>query len=290
MAKAIPAFSYTGTYSTDADDTYWYIYCTGDGVLTFNYEKTIDACLVGGGAGGYADAGKGGGGGAVNNANGLSVQAGTEYSIVIGTGGAAGTKENNNAPKSPKPGGATTAFDQTASGGKIGGGGAGGSGTGHGGAAGAAGSYAFDSSAYSRYGGCGGGGGNIYACAGGAGGDGGGGKGGKGANNGIDGTNGANGVTNTGGGGGGGGADVTWDGHYQEPGDGGKGGSGIVIIRGTQDDKLPVYFNGTQLTELFFNGTQIGSLVYNGTQVFMRGLTWGKKKALSCAAAHTATA
>ena len=51
---------------------------------------------------------------------------------------------------------------------------------------------------------------------------------------------------------------------------GGKGGSGIVIIRGEQDDELPVYFDRTRLQRLFFNGLEIEHLIYNGTQVFMR--------------------
>ena len=48
------------------------------------------------------------------------------------------------------------------------------------------------------------------------------------------------------------------------------GGSGIVILRGTQDDLIPVVFNGTQLSELYFNGVKVTSLIYNGARLFIR--------------------
>lgn len=46
------------------------------------------------------------------------------------------------------------------------------------------------------------------------------------------------------------------------------GGSGIVILRGTEDDILPVIFNGTQLTKLIYNGTTVEHLIYNGQQLY----------------------
>ena len=49
---------------------------------------------------------------------------------------------------------------------------------------------------------------------------------------------------------------------------GGDGGSGIVILRGTEDDVLPVIFNGTQLTQLIYNGTTVEHLIYNGQQLY----------------------
>ena len=39
MAKKIPKFSYTGQCSTGSDDTYWYIFLTTSGTLTFEYAK-----------------------------------------------------------------------------------------------------------------------------------------------------------------------------------------------------------------------------------------------------------
>ena len=48
------------------------------------------------------------------------------------------------------------------------------------------------------------------------------------------------------------------------------GGSGIVILRGTQDDLIPVVFDGTQLSELYFNGVKMTSLIYNGARLFIR--------------------
>ena len=46
MAKKIPAFTYTGQYSTMNNDSYWYIFLTTSGTLTFTYAKTsIDVGL-----------------------------------------------------------------------------------------------------------------------------------------------------------------------------------------------------------------------------------------------------
>ena len=50
MAKKIPKFSYTGQCSTGSDDTYWYIFLTTSGTLTFEYAKAgVDVGCVGGG-------------------------------------------------------------------------------------------------------------------------------------------------------------------------------------------------------------------------------------------------
>ena len=76
---------------------------------------------------------------------------------------------------------------------------------------------------------------------------------------------GKNGTANTGGGGGGAGPQGN-DTDGEHPG--GKGGSGIVCIRNSADDVLPVIFNGTQLTQLIYNGTTIQHLIYNGQQLY----------------------
>ena len=46
--------------------------------------------------------------------------------------------------------------------------------------------------------------------------------------------------------GGGGGGGIINEGDYGRPG--GAGGSCIVILRGTEDDMLPIIFNGTQIS------------------------------------------
>ena len=58
--------------------------------------------------------------------------------------------------------------------------------------------------------------------------------------------------------------------YQSRPGKAGSGGSGIVIIRGTQDDYIPVIFNGTQLDRIIYNGVTLTSLIYNGTKLYCR--------------------
>lgn len=48
------------------------------------------------------------------------------------------------------------------------------------------------------------------------------------------------------------------------------GGSGVVIIRGTEDDLIPVFFNGTQLSKIIFNGVTLTGLIKDGTRIFAR--------------------
>ncbi|MBP3283992.1 MAG: hypothetical protein J6M02_00640 [Clostridia bacterium] len=239
---AIPDFSYSGSYSTSSDATYWYIYLKSSGTLKFTSDVVVDTCIVGGGAGGSSSNGgsqPGGGGGKVVNRLNVSLTSGKGYSITVGAGGAVNTA-----------GSSSSAFGTTAAGGSKGGGGS------SGGGAGSAGSYAFDSSSYSRYGGGGGGGGSGgNGGAGGAGGAGGGGKGAQGACFSRSCTAATAGGTNTGGGGGGQGGDHTWkdsDGSYSWNGGGSaaKGGSGIVIIRGkfNQSDVLPFSYTGNSMT------------------------------------------
>ena len=77
--------------------------------------------------------------------------------------------------------------------------------------------------------------------------------------------------TGAGGTGGPGGGYVDEDSRYDSKGgQAAAGGSGIVILRGTQDDLIPVVFNGTQLSELYFNGVKVTSLIYNGARLFIR--------------------
>ena len=84
----------------------------------------------------------------------------------------------------------------------------------------------------------------------------------------MDGGYGHPGQANTGGGAGGPG------GGYEgsQGGEAAAGGSGIVILRGTQDDLLPVFFNGVQLSEIWLNGVKAGGLIRDGVRVFMRAI------------------
>lgn len=269
MATKIPEFSYTGKYSTEIKNGYWYIYLKSSGTLKFTYAKTLSACIVGGGAGGLG-AGhnrwtSGGKGGTVNNVSGISAAANTGYAITIGSGGPQGDTNGG----SYHSGSASSAFGYSASGGSGGADGTyGNSGDPYGGQIGSAGdkgadgTYAFGDTTLRRYGANGGNGGSRKDTYGGNGGDYGGGRGGGGARGGRKPA--VAGTANTGSGGGGRGAadDYNWGGSAAA------GGSGIVILRGTEDDFLPVKFNGTQLTELIYNGTTVQHLIYNGQQLY----------------------
>lgn len=271
MAKKIPAYAYTGEHEATSDERYWYIRLKSDGRLKFDYAKTIDVCLVGGGGGGlsvdhYGSSGaSGGGGGDVKNLSGVTMAAGEEKAVTIGAGGAPA-----------EDGRATSAFGQSAAGGTAGAGGSGGKDTGGIGADGDAGVRAFGDSAAAYYGGDGGGGagGQTGDDGMGKGGAGGGGDGGKGGSPGVRGGDGEDGDANTGGGGGGGGSGNSYA--YDTGvvnvfgGMGGAGGSGVVIIRGTQDDLIPVFFNGTQLSAVWLNGTKAAGLIYDGVRVYIR--------------------
>ena len=265
MATKIPAFSYTGQYRTEMRGGTWYIYLLTSGVLRMNYAKSgVSACVVGGGASGEAqttppheDRGMPGGrGGAVVNRTGLSVAAGQAYNVVVGAGG-------SNPPAGTfAPGGASSIFVIYASGGSAS--------TGQGsGQAGANGTHAFGDAGLPRYGAQGGAGGRDYS-AGGNGGADGGGKGASGGSPGVRGADATAGAANTGAGGGGAGEfyrddDSRFNAHG---GNAASGGSGIVILRGTQDDNIPVIFNGTLLADIVYNGTKITGLIYDGTRIF----------------------
>lgn len=258
MAIAVPSFSYTGTHSTKTDSVYWYLYLKGGGTLKFTYaKKSVDVFIVGGGGGGKTSSGggPGGAGGSTLTKTGIALAAGTNYTCAIGAGGAA----NGN-------GGASSAFGYSAAGGAAGGGAAAGT-------AGANGTYAFGDSSQLRYGAQGGGGSDNaygYGSAGGL--DG----GGTGAAGGRRGTAATAGAANTGSGGGGSGDNDGWDSDENDyeyhGGPAAGGGSGIIIIRGTEADYLPVWYNGTHLQKIFFNGSELSGLKLGDTTVFFRRL------------------
>ena len=284
MAIRIPSFTYNGSYRTEMIGDYWYIFFLTSGTLRMDYSKTADLYLHGGGGGGSnsgynSSGGSGGGGGWLESHFGISVNAGTAYDIVIGDGGAAGRPGATSGGK----GGTSSAFGKSVEGGNggtyMGNPGTGGSGNGGsrssavGGIAGDGESnttYAFnDSSLGLLYGGGGAGGGPEYGA-----------NGQPGKPYGGAGTTSA--VANTGAGGGGA--------HFSssETGQkGGAGGSGIVILRGYQDDILPVKFNGTTLTRMIFDGSEVKHLIHNGTRLFTeRFKEWSKPKTLSLQPAH----
>ena len=259
VATSLPTFTYTGSYElvTDSDTiiasgnnvaptipneykTYtgnWKLRLLSDGNLTINSlpnSSNIDIYLVGGGQGGTKGSkevtsgtmyttGSGGKGGYRKTYKTVSITFGTSYSVDIGVGGESSAKSGGDSTITI---GSTT---YKASSGER-------SNTG------AEGGYEFDSSSYSKkYGGGGGSGCSVwsysaYRCSGGSGKDGGGNSGSSGWSPNATGrvckddkgivSAGGNGKANTGGGGGGGGAGC---GSYIL--DGGKGGSGIVIIR-----------------------------------------------------------
>lgn len=238
VLDSAPKFTYTGTYEyIDDGGGNWRIKFLSSGTFTPLKAMNIDAFLVGGGGGGNIYAG--GGGGYTKTVQSIELTPKSEYSIVVGSGGAGiNTSDKANA------GGITSAFNETANGGSGAldyDGGAGGSG---GGAAGYRGNGAsggedggsggsttlgaggagqgtttreFGESSGILYSGGGGGRASGEGYYGGIGGNGGGGDGG------AWGSTGSNGETNTGGGGG--------SGSNNGPKYGGTGGSGIVIIR-----------------------------------------------------------
>ena len=240
-----PEFTYTGEYEfIDEGEGSWRIKFKTSGRLTFtnlgSAQNGIDIFLVGGSGGGGSYNGSGGGGGYTRTVKHITM-ADPSYYITIGQGGSGGTSKHAGGD------GEATTFDTfNAAGGKGGksgsSGGAGGSGGGScantqngTGVAAAGGSDGANGGASTYTGGAGQGtttrefaesSGVLYAGGGGGsseangtpgeGGAGGGGKGGKGYANGESAT------ANTGGGGGG----AMEDGYT-----GGKGASGIVVIR-----------------------------------------------------------
>lgn len=304
MATKVPAYSFSnGSHSSALKNGYWYIYLKASGTLKLTYAKSdVEVFLVGGGGGGcggWSNACGGGGGGYVKTVKGVSIAGGTNYSIVVGAGGAKGASgggdyESGGHSNPGSDGKQSSAFGYVAAGGKggDGNGGDGGSGGGagnhgNGGSDGSNGKNGenqgatiyggkgqgtttreFGEAAGKLYAGGGGGGATVNTDEYGSGGSGGGGDGGTSGR-----ANGSDGTANTGGGGGG----ARGVGNA-----GGKGGSGIVIIRGKQDDVIPVWFNGKQLNEIFFNGERVDGLVYGGTRIFARRCVEWLSKRWAC--------
>lgn len=274
MATKLPEFTYTGSYKTEMKNGCWYIFFLTGGTLTMTYAKTAEVYLHGGGGGGgasgwNASGGSGGGGGWFATHTGVPVEAGKAYSIVVGGGGRSSIYEDGgNGLGSGFNGGPSSAFGYSVDGGKggykMGDGGAGGSGNGgmrgsstgdYGGPGGSNTTYAFnDPDCGLIYGGGGGGGAPRY------GGYGAGGKPYGGQDN-------QPAAANTGAGGAGANYEDSELGRS-----GSYGGSGIVILRSTQDDQIPVVYDGTRLTQMHFNGTQLTGLVYNGVRLFIKRL------------------
>lgn len=283
MAKKIPKFSYTGAYETSSDDDYWYIKLKSSGKMTFTYRKNIEVGCVGGGGGtisnrNYAHIGgfAGGGGGYIKTGT-TTAEAGTAYAVTIGAGGEGinGWRDDVTA----ESGGATSAFGISAPGGGGGSFDSPGAGTGAGGKGGyyiniqgANGGSGLKLFGFGPFGGGGGGGSGAggMALAGGTGGAGGGGNGGRGGINGVDGGDGGNGAANTGGGAGGAGGGWYEEPYQSRPGKAGSGGSGVVIIRGTQDDYIPVIFNGSPVEAIVLNGVRLTGLVVDGIRLYMK--------------------
>lgn len=245
-----PEFTYTGTYNLIDDGKSggkqnWRLKLLSSGTLNFTkISGNLDVFLAGGGGSGGPDGwSSGGGGGYTKNIIGFVPTIGNNYPIIIGAGGAIATSHRGN------DGGSTSAFGNSALGGKAGqnrdvappgkggdggcgggaqcgngsptgGNGSGGSdgGNGQGGGNGDLGGIGQGTTtrAFGDINGelfCGGGSGTNAFLYGGTPGAGGGGTGGGSGSGTTDGTSG---VTNTGGGGG---------------GRRGAGGSGIVVIR-----------------------------------------------------------
>ena len=284
MAKKIPKFSYSGEYETSSDNNYWYIKLKSSGQMTFTYRKNIEVGCVGGGGGTISNrnvasvGGFAGGGGGYIKTGTTTAEAGTAYTITIGAGGKGinGWRDDVTA----ESGGATSAFGISAAGGGGGGGGDyPGAGTGAGGKAGyhiniqgANGGSGLKLFGFGPFGGGGGGGSGAggMALVGGSGGAGGGGNGGRGAMTAVDGGDGENGAVNTGGGAGGAGGGWYEEPYQSRPGFAGSGGSGIVIIRGTQDDYIPVIFNGSPVEAIVLNGVRLTGLVVNGIRLYIK--------------------
>ena len=274
MAYKVPAVITTCDYETAMDGDYWYVYLKSSGTFAFKYSKTkVDVFLQGGGGGGgnavvvsenlFVHGGGGGAGGYQVTQYGQQISG--SYVITIGEGGEA-----------QRNGGVTSAFGFNAEGGEganqrtagsLGtaaggvGGYYGGDGAGTSGGDGENGKQAFGVGGV-FYGAGGGGSAASFGPRHGYGGETGGGDGGQ------------NGFANTGSGGG---------------GSGGKGGSGIIILRGTQDDQLPVKFDGVTLQSILYEGQEVMHLIHDGTQIFIervmenarRWLGWLKQKTLS---------
>ena len=264
MAYKAPELITTCAYETAMEGDYWYVYLKSSGTFAFKFSKTnVDVFLQGGGGGGglstlagdFTHGGGGGAGGYQTTQYGQAISG--SYTIAIGAGG---SPEKN--------GGTTAAFGFTAEGGEGGNdrsagklgtarGGSGGyyrgNGNGSTGDNGSDGKQAFGIGEI-FYGAGGGGSQADFAPRSGYGGKTGGGDGCQ------------NGAANTGSGGGG---DAS-------------GGSGIIILRGTQDDQLPVKFDGVTLQRILYGGQEVMHLIHDGTRIFMEKVRewigWSKRR------------
>ena len=156
-------------------------YTTSQNVMFSNRVANIDVCCVGGGgAGGRGDnasasmgtLGAGGGGGGITNSFSVSVNVGTYYSIIVGSGGAYTGGRNDGSNSSfgglvTANGGKGVTFNNTTSGLMVSGGAAGSTGAGNGGSEGSAGGANTTLSEFNDgvtfYSGGGGGGVRLYS-------------------------------------------------------------------------------------------------------------------------------
>lgn len=146
--QVLPVFSYSGEYTVKEDEDGWEISFLSSGNLLIDESRTVDVFLVGGGGGGgggsnksgtsgtsggdYASGG-GGGGGYTTTVKNITLYAGSEYAIEVGSGGAGGAVSTYGSGGDGKTGGTSSAFGCEAAGGSGGGsarntGGSGGSG------------------------------------------------------------------------------------------------------------------------------------------------------------------
>ena len=97
---------------------------TNTGTFVPNFNGSVEVLIVGGGGGGGPNLGGGGGGGGVVYMSSVTVTAGTNYSIVVGNGGASGTNgQNSTAFGAIAAGGGTSVAYSTGSGSSGGSGG-----------------------------------------------------------------------------------------------------------------------------------------------------------------------
>lgn len=88
-------FSYSGEMVKDLSQGQPRIRFLTSGILIPKSSMTIDAWLLGGGGGGAGKIGGGGGSGTTVTERGIELAAGNRYEIIIGSGGNAGSSEDN---------------------------------------------------------------------------------------------------------------------------------------------------------------------------------------------------
>ena len=133
--KKLPEFTYTGEFKIEKEsETDWRLYLLTSGTLQIqrlnSAEAGVDVFLCGGGGGGgsaWSSISCGGGGGYVKTSKNVLLEAGTQYPIVIGSGGR-GASSSSSSTGTAGSGGTTTFNGATANGGGAGTGSKGGSG------------------------------------------------------------------------------------------------------------------------------------------------------------------